>query len=195
MEGEKEMRFILVNFLAVAVGLGAAQGAFADEPADNSPVADEVVDYNWTGFYVGAHAGYGWGDNSWKFPLNEYYNLAPGDDFSADPEGFMGGIHGGYNRQMGRWVFGVEASYDPTTINEKNAGAVTPVFPDDTFKTRIEDVYTVTARAGYTYNAWLFYAKGGWASAKLSLNAVSGNPGAGVTASVDERINGGTVGI
>jgi outer membrane immunogenic protein len=53
--------------------------------------------FNWTGFYVGAHIGYG---------------------FSDDADGFTGGFQAGYNWQFSRnIVFGVEADISGTDMN------------------------------------------------------------------------------
>lgn len=59
-------RFALVTLSVAGVSIGLCQFASAaDMPikAARSPVA---VTYNWSGFYVGANAGYGWGRSSWK---------------------------------------------------------------------------------------------------------------------------------
>ena len=76
----------------------------------------------WTGFYIGANFGYGWRDPAIDFTgndlaVNHYFNtgaLPPG--VSVDPKGFLGGLQGGYNRQAGRWVLGIEADLDAAAI-------------------------------------------------------------------------------
>lgn len=50
----------------------------------------------------------------------------------------------------------------------------------------------MTIRSGK--NKWLVYADGGWATAKVSLNAISGTPGAGVVENADRRHDGWTFG-
>ena len=56
------MRIRLASLLTVALSLGAAQAvSAADIPAPvykAPPVA--IVAYNWNGFYVGGHFGWGW---------------------------------------------------------------------------------------------------------------------------------------
>ena len=65
---------------------------------------------NWTGFYVGAHAGGGWGRTDWDSADGVFQSLA--DSVlagSGDAAGMLGGVQAGYNFQAGRWVIGVEA--------------------------------------------------------------------------------------
>lgn len=64
--------------------------------------ADEP-EFDWTGGYVGGHAGLSWGQN-------RFYDVIGGQDtgeFSSS--GYLGGIQGGYNWQIDQWVFGGEA--------------------------------------------------------------------------------------
>lgn len=56
--------------------------------------------YNWTGFYIGAHGGYGWSNFSGDG------TFGPG---SATAKGFLGGGQLGYNYQIGQFVIGAEA--------------------------------------------------------------------------------------
>src|SRR5688572_13564445 len=92
------MEVVMKRFVFAAFGLAAAVFAAPASAADlprsmpyKAPAY--VTSYNWTGFYIGAHAGYAWG-NSDAIDLNG---------------GFVGGQLG-YNWQgMGNpWVFGVE---------------------------------------------------------------------------------------
>ena len=81
--------------LALTAAVIAAPASAADLPRSMPYKAPAYVTaYNWTGFYIGAHAGYGWGASN-------------GFDLSG---GFVGGQIG-YNWQAAGspWVFGVEA--------------------------------------------------------------------------------------
>jgi opacity protein-like surface antigen len=58
---------------------------------------------NWSGFFVGAH--FGWGNVS-----TEFHDLALGAETVAfDKGGLLGGGQVGFNFQTGPWVYGVEA--------------------------------------------------------------------------------------
>src|SRR4051794_41903356 len=59
-----------------------------------------VAYYNWTGFYVGVNAGYGWGSSDWS--------LVP--TASNKPQGWLGGGTIGYNYQNGSVAWGVAAA-------------------------------------------------------------------------------------
>ena len=68
----------------------------ADLPVKAMPLPQSI--YNWTGFYVGGHVGYGKGMKDW---LNS--------SFDYQVKGFLGGGQVGYNQQVGNVVFGIEA--------------------------------------------------------------------------------------
>ncbi len=83
---------------------------------------------SWTGFYIGANAGVGWGNASsvnqpvdpasQSFFLSAFSNFAPGSfDTSLNQNGWVGGVQAGYNWQAGAWVWGVEADIQKSAIN------------------------------------------------------------------------------
>ena len=79
---------------AAAILANSSQAAMAADLPYGNPYADERVSaaiYDWTGFYVGAHGGYGWGSAG-----------------ATDLGGFVGGIQAGYTMQSDRFVMGVE---------------------------------------------------------------------------------------
>ncbi len=51
--------------------------------------------YNWSGFYLGLNAGYGFGSSTWDFP-----------PVKNSPKGMLFGGTAGYNWQSGAWVYG-----------------------------------------------------------------------------------------
>ena len=153
------MRKLLTRLLAtVAVGLA-------------SPAMAQGV-YNWTGFYAGAHAGYGWGSEG-GHAFTDYPPGAFTAAFAvgqvprfvgADPEGFVGGGHIGYNWQLGpRGVIGVEA--DLSAANIRGAGSYAFVHPAVPTFTSVSQslnwLATVRARAGVTFDRLLVYATAG----------------------------------
>lgn len=102
----------------------------------------------WTGLYMGAHAGYGWGKTGAS---------APGFG-SATPTGALGGLHGGYNWQTGSYVFGAEGDLDlswmdgSTTYSSGNSLTSHPGWAS-----------SVRGRAGYAFNNFLVYGTAGLA--------------------------------
>lgn len=112
--------------------------------------------FSWTGFYIGAQAGYGWGHH-------DRTTLTTGVSNGYDSRGFLGGVHGGYNYQiLPNWVIGLEADYNwsGATGDDNNFGGSLD-------ETRIRGVGTVRARVGMTYHRLLTYVTGGWAYANL----------------------------
>jgi outer membrane immunogenic protein len=144
--------------------------------------------------YIGVEGGYGSANTNWSFPFNEYYNTAPGQGFAANPSGGIGGAYLGINRQFGEWVAGLGASVAGAGLTQTLVGLVTPAYPLDSLTTRVNDLETVTGRLGFAKQNWLFYGKGGFGTGGVNLSALSGPPGAGVTANVTKRLYGWTLG-
>src|ERR1700677_5252735 len=112
------------SILTAALMASLCASAFAaDLPVRSapSPMYSPVSAYNWTGFYVGANAGYGWGNQN---PLGL---IAPqfgqNNSFSVNG-GMVGGTVGG-QVQVSHVVLGVEAGGDGAGIN----GSSTASFP------------------------------------------------------------------
>ena len=174
------MRRLLILAACVAFGSGA--------------FAKEAPNFDWAGTYLGLQGGYGWADTSWSFPFDEYYNTAPGQGFATSPTGGLGGAFVGINRQYGDWVAGLEASISGSSLSETLTGPVTPTYAFDQLTTRLDDLETVTGRLGFAKQNWLFYGRGGFGTGDANLSALSGPPGAGVTANVTKRLYGWTLG-
>jgi outer membrane immunogenic protein len=145
------MKKFLLSGVALAVLV--ATPALAADMATRGPVykAPAVAPlFNWTGFYIGAHAGYGWGDAS---------------GFSTN--GWFGGGQLGVNYQFApNWVWGVEADISGADVSGGNAAV-------QRFKT---DIFgTARLRLGYTVDRAMFYGTGGlaWADSNASLAGVS----------------------
>ena len=152
------MKKYLLSSVA-ALGLVAAGAASAaDLPARRGPVAAPVYApvpvFTWTGFYVGANAGYGWGNiDSTTFGVLPTLN---------DPEGFIGGGQIGYNYQMGQLVFGVEADFQGADLKAD----VRDVFGNSA-SNEINYFGTVRARLGYAMDRFMPYITGGFAYANV----------------------------
>jgi hypothetical protein len=95
MEGT--MRKVLGLVGATLLIAGPALAADLGKPVYKAPPLAPV--FSWTGFYVGGHVGGAWNNKDWFFP-------GPGTSTSHNASSFMGGAQGGYNYQVGSWVFG-----------------------------------------------------------------------------------------
>src|SRR5262249_20126461 len=93
---------LTTNVVRAGVTYKFGSAMATDLPA-NSPVPRVVSD--WTGFYIGAHGGYGWARPSiTDFDLN-HSNPGVLEDFSFHAPGLRGtvfGGHAGYNWQWGQ---------------------------------------------------------------------------------------------
>ncbi len=98
---------------AVLIALTGAPAAYAADVAMpvKAPVMTKVCD--WTGFYLGANAGYGWGGPAISFATPAFLPAgATPTSLASNPHGFLGGIQAGYNYQSGRMVYGIETDID-----------------------------------------------------------------------------------
>jgi len=145
-----------------------------------------VQGYNWTGLYIGAHVGYGWGQSRFTDPAT------PGWSLSNDVNGVLGGGQIGYNYQVGQMVFGIEADVSGANV-EGRATDVAP-FAGDLYHTNVDLVSTVTGRVGMAFDRSLFYVKGGgaWAHTKYEYTPLSF--GDSTLTSATETRTGWTVG-
>jgi outer membrane immunogenic protein len=186
-------RIVLLGTTGLATVAFVSAALAADLPR-KAPVAPVVAAYNWTGFYIGGHGGYGWGDTDWNFvsssgPVTDRASQS----FSHDIKGGFGGGQVGYDWQTGQFVFGVEASWSASDIN----GTLLSTFggaADDVFKTKISDFFTLTGRVGVAWDSALIYAKGGYANANIKVSTtdiVGANQG---SASSSERHSGWAAG-
>ncbi len=160
-----------------------------------APVAAPVI-YDWTGPYIGVFAGGGWGDVD-VFD-NNGYNIT-GFSQNYDTSGFLGGVHVGYNWQSGGFVFGGEAELGYLGLDDSGQyGPYIGVRPGDSVASVESDLYaSLTARAGYAFDNFLVYAKGGVAGLNTEVsftdtNATGTTLVSGTTA--DEFLFGYTIG-
>jgi outer membrane immunogenic protein len=170
--------------------LGFATAAIADET--HSLPGGEVSSADWSGVFVGVHGGYARSSTDWVLPFDQYYNfgLGGGQSFSTDAKDKFFGGHLLWNYQRGHFVIGVEAAFSGGTLRDERIGAVSSLYPEDQLKTSIADPVTLSGRVGFAFADWLLYAKGGLATAEVTLDALSGPPGAGVEATMQARRSG-----
>jgi outer membrane immunogenic protein len=124
--------------------------------------------FSWTGFYLGGNLGYSWGSTStYNLPGSGTGGGFDGDatGFDFNPSGWLGGVAAGYNWHTDAFVFGLESDlgYLGAEDGDSNGAA---------FANAEYGWYgTLTARAGYAQDRFLFYAKGGLALADIENTA------------------------
>lgn len=144
-----------VQILAAALLLSTSSLVFAaDAVVEDVVVVDGA--FNWSGVYVGAQAGYAWGDSRLEFP---------GGNFSEpDPDGFIGGIYGGYNYQFSNnFVLGAEVDVNYSDVNGDDIGRIADGSPFGgvTVSGDLKWSGAARLRAGYAIDRFLPYVAGG----------------------------------
>jgi outer membrane immunogenic protein len=169
-----------------AVAAVALVGSLGSATADGMPGRGYggACCLSWTGFYVGAHLGYGRSEVDWA-------NVSlTGEPVHNDARGFVGGGQIGYNWQTGNIVFGVEGTLSRTNVDDNYRSVINPAAV--TYSTDINWIGTVAGRLGFASGPALVYVKAGWATANVEL---SGRQTAiNDSFSLDDRRNGWVVG-
>jgi outer membrane immunogenic protein len=143
------MRKLMLGATALALPIAVAHVS----PAAAAP----PVPYSWTGFYIGAHAGYGIGETNFSgnadiAPLGGSVPVGMGT-------GFFGGGQLGYNYQVApHWVVGAEGNLSWSGIMGRIED---PFFSGKNLSSRTNWIASATGRVGYTGGDFMFYGKGG----------------------------------
>lgn len=144
--------------------LGADLDWRSDRSLKDEPIVVPRRMFSWTGFYIGGHIGYGWGDSSSVDATGDAFDGGT-DGFVIHPSGWLGGAQGGFNWQYGNTVVGVEADLGYLGVSDDESTAV--AFVD----TEYGGYGTLAARLGWAEERWLFYLKGGLALAQIENSA------------------------
>ena len=100
--------------------------------------------FNWSGFYVGGNAGYGWGTA-----------------LGADPSGYLLGLQAGYNFQVASNILaGIETDIAITSIEGSSAGNTIS----------LDYLGTVRGRLGATIDRFYLYGTAGLAYGRVELD-------------------------
>jgi outer membrane immunogenic protein len=137
-----------------------------------------VAYYNWSGFYAGVNAGYGFGESTWS--------LLPGT--TIKPTGFLVGGTVGYNWQAGAIVYGIEGDWDWSNVKGSVTCAVVL-----TCTTESTWLATFRGRVGYAFDRWLPYATLGGAYGNVKATASA--PFLGLSTSSSSSQLGWTAGV
>jgi opacity protein-like surface antigen len=176
----------------VAVSVATTGGLAADLPVVKSPVLKAPAAlWSWSGLYVGGHVGASLSLTDIADPLG-----APIYGDNVRSPGFIGGGQIGFNHQVGSVVFGVEA--DVTGANSDGTNtcfAVSGSTATSNCRVRPDLYTTVTGRIGYAVDRTLFYAKGGAAWTRGTVDMFVNNNPKGVFTSTNSFVTPGwTVG-
>src|SRR5882757_7579908 len=150
---------------------GIALGAFAlDAPARAADLKPPVKApylqpvFDWTGFYIGGHTGYGRGSST--AVLADPAVIATDSRFS----GVIGGVQAGYNwRLSSGLLLGVEADLTFPNYLPSNYVVSFLASPRSYVSEQWDYFGTARGRIGYTSGPWLAYVTGGlaWAGERF----------------------------
>jgi outer membrane immunogenic protein len=159
------MKRVLLSGVALAALVGSATAADIPRRVERqvtAPVPYVAAAYNWTGFYAGINAGWGWGTGS----LN-------GSRRTGDVDGDGGLIGGqiGYNWQIGQIVWGLETDLNWSGMEASRGcgGGLRCAVSNDWLG-------TARGRIGLAMDRWMPYVTGGLAYGDVSAS-VTGFPG------------------
>jgi outer membrane immunogenic protein len=158
------MKRILLSTASLGVLALASPALAADLPYAKAPPAVASV-YDWTGVYVGAFGGGGYGNHNVN---NATGQAVPFADFSANYSS-TGGVAGGdigYQWQSGSLVVGIEGDLawtgikgnDSVQFNNGNFPGVGAVDADN-----LRWTGALIVKAGYAVDRWMLYFDGGYA--------------------------------
>lgn len=151
------MKSAIAAAVAISSLFVVANGAFAADAVayEQAPAA---AAYDWTGPYVGIHAGISAGDFDYAAgPTGGPAML----DGSVSGSGFIGGVQVGYDWQFGQWVVGAVA--DIAFSNHEASLSANMGGTGVSAESQLNYLGTVRARAGYAFDRALFYGHGGFA--------------------------------
>lgn len=194
------MKRILLSLAATF----AASSAMAADVIYNEPAPmpmDVVSNVSWAGFYAGIQAGYGFGSTGqvqldpFTFaPLITAFTpagAAAGSSFNANgdfDDGFVGGVHIGYDWQAGNIVYGAILDISYADIgDEQRAFSRSPA--EYVISRELDYLATLRGRVGYAFNDnFLGYVTGGLAYGDVDFSYRQGalSPATTVTTSGDQ---------
>lgn len=140
-------------------------------PATYAPPPPPAIYSWWTGCYLGGNLG-----GAWTRAFYTQDNSLFTEDFEFTPKAVFGGGQLGCQYQWDSLVFGVEGMFSWSNLRQSQPSLrVFQLFgPNADPRERsigIDQIGTLTARVGYTWDNTMLYAKLGWAGVRVSARA------------------------
>src|ERR1700730_6827690 len=153
----------------------ANEWAVAADPSTTMPLKAAPISYgvpsayDWSGFYVGAHLGYGWGRSNWSEApdsISDSFSLSKPIDAFQNTGSFFAGLQAGYDYMLpNRLVIGVMVDGSVPSFRNKDGISIggmslftSPSLGAQTYGETMLTFGTVRGRVGYAPGNWLFYA-------------------------------------
>jgi outer membrane immunogenic protein len=178
----KKLLFVSVALVALVASPALAADISRPPPAAYKAPPPVVSYYNWSGCYIGGHAGGLFATKDWSL-------AGTGTDLgSHDANSYLAGAQVGCNIQVGGgWVFGVQGDYAWTNAEGSNVDSF-----GFTNRSQIESLASVTGRVGYAWDRFLGYVKGGGAWERDNYDTSIGGV---IQGTASETRSGWTVGV
>lgn len=113
-----------LGLAAVAAPAMAADVVYQEPPAP-APIMETAPVSTWAGPYLGAQVGYG------------FHGRVSGAGTTANTDGWMGGVFGGYNFQDGQLVYGIEGDVNYSDLKGSSAAYSSRTNVDGSVRGRI----------------------------------------------------------
>ncbi|RJT32114.1 porin family protein [Mesorhizobium waimense] len=131
--------------------------AFAADLGTELPMT--APGFDWTGYYAGLQAGYGWGSSD--------ISGTEGEPFAASPD-LDGGFVGGH--VAGLWQFNQAVVGARAELNYASINGFASLGPVNSIGTDMRWFGSVDAEAGFATDRWLIYGVGGVAFAGIETS-------------------------
>ncbi len=171
-------------------GANFGRALAADLPSQKEAPAAPVDP--WSGFYVGGHFGWAWGDSSWSGAgASGSFGIAQPLDSFQESGSFLTGVQGGYNYRLpNHLIVGAEIDATAPSFPDPNglttggvSNFLSPAIGAASYSENVLAAGTARARIGYAPDNWFYYATAGlaWTRDQQILTQTA----SGVTDTVD----------
>jgi high affinity Mn2+ porin len=178
--------------LGLLVLAGSARAADLSVALPTKAPPPALAAYDWTGFYLGAHAGYALGGSHWSAdpPASGTVDFSNAYNFSTGDGSYLLGFQAGYDYvTASHWLLGIEAGASfPSFVGGNNTFSTVPAGTAN-YLDQVEFSGDARARVGYASGRWLYYLTGGFAFSydQLTRTQLTGTVGAAIPGTVENR--------
>jgi outer membrane immunogenic protein len=157
---------VALSMVAAAAPLNSADAAdlAVKEPTTAGPAPIGL----WDGLFIGGNVGDAMSKTSW---CTTAVIGCGGDQVSMKASGLVGGGQVGYRFMFGNFMIGPEAMLDAMTIHSTLTDTNPGVGAGQTRTSTFSGIMSVTGDAGFAFDRFLAYGKGGWALTHASFDA------------------------
>lgn len=189
--------FLYSTAMAIVTAGTAMSADLPIAPVAPVPVA---AAFDWNGFYLGAHGGWGWASGDAKYNDSDFNeDCGPDEGFGCavglDPDGAFVGGQIGWNYVFGNgFMLGIEGDYSFASLSDSGEGHWDGFGSPTHVDLDVDQIATIQARAGWAMDRWLPFITLGWGWAHAERVAVNPVTLPGGKVSNDNWHNGFTIG-